>query len=124
MTASAFSLSALYAAEAFEVMQGTPVPGGLRGELQHLFCPSCLSWLFTRPPGLEAFVNVRATMLEDAAAFTPFVETWTCEKLPWAMTPAVHRFERVPSPEQFAALLEDYARRGPRHDPRPRSPVT
>lgn len=112
MTASAFSLSALYPAAAFAVTAGTPVLGGLRRELQHFFCPSCMSWLYTRPPGLEDFVNVRATMLDDAASFAPFIETWTREKLPWVSTPATHRFERFPAPEEFPALLEDYRRRG------------
>jgi hypothetical protein len=111
MTASAFSLSALYPSAAFAVTAGTPVLGGLRRELQHFFCPACMSWLYTRPPGLEDFVNVRATLLEDAASFEPFIETWTLEKLPWATTPAVHRFERFPPPEEFPALLSDYQRR-------------
>ncbi len=29
------------------------------------------------------FVNVRATMLDDATWFTPFIESYTCEKLLW-----------------------------------------
>lgn len=55
-------------------------------------------------------MNKRATMLEDAASFEPFIETWTLEKLPWATTPAVHRFERFPPAGQFPALLADCQR--------------
>jgi len=109
MTASAFSLSSLYAAEAFEVTAGEPVIGGLHGATRHFFCPHCLSWLFTRPPGLEGFVNVRSTMLDDAASHAPFIETFTSERLPWAATGAARGFERFPDPERFPALLADYA---------------
>lgn len=109
MTASAFSLSSLYPAGAFEITAGEPVIGGLRGATRHFFCPSCLSWLFTRPEGLPDFINVRATMLDDARSFRPFVETYTSEKLPWATTGARHAFERFPPPESFPALLAEFA---------------
>lgn len=111
MTASAFSLSSLYAAEGFEVTAGEPVIGGLRGATRHFFCPDCLSWLFTRPEGLPGFVNVRSTMLEEAASHRPFIETWTAEKLPWATTGAQHAFEKFPPPESSPALLAEFAER-------------
>ncbi|WP_062206657.1 GFA family protein [Aureimonas sp. AU12] len=111
MTASAFSLSSLFASEAFAVTEGEPAIGGLHGATRHFFCPHCMSWLFTRPEGLDDFVMVRAAMLDDAGTYRPFAETFTSEKLPWVSTPAVHSFERFPAPEAFPALLEDYARR-------------
>ena len=109
MTASAFSLSALYPSGAFEVTQGEPVIGGLRGATRHFFCPHCMSWLFTRPEGMDEFVNVRPTMLDDARSYSPFIETYTSEMLPWARTPALHRFEKFPQFEQFPALLAEFA---------------
>ncbi len=45
-----------------------------------------MSWLFTRPEGIDEFVNVRAIMMEDVQSYSPFVETYTDEKLPWATT--------------------------------------
>jgi hypothetical protein len=63
-----------------------------------------MSWMFTKPEGLDMFVNVRATMLDDASGFTPFIETWTSEKLPLASTPAVHRYAKFPE-------FSDYERR-------------
>jgi hypothetical protein len=111
MTASAFSLSALYPNETFDVTKGDPAVGGLHGATRHFFCPHCMSWIFTRPEGWDQFVNVRSTMLDDAGSYTPFIETYTSEKLPWATTPAVHSFERFPPMEQFAMLLADYAER-------------
>ena len=112
MTGSAYSLSALYPSEAFEIARGEPVIGGLHGATRHFFCAHCLSWVFTRPEGLDDFVNVRATMLDNASAFTPFIETYTGEMLPWARTPAVHSFETLPAEEQFPRLLAEFAARG------------
>ena len=65
MSASAFSLSALIPAQAFAVIKGEPVIGGLHGAARHYFCPHCMSWMFTRMQGLDAFVNLRPTMLDD-----------------------------------------------------------
>lgn len=110
MTASAFSLSSLYPSDKFEVTSGQPVIGGLHSsDSHHFFCPNCLSWLFSRFSGMDDLVNIRATLLDNAARFTPFLETYISEKLPWVRTPAVHSFEKFPPPEQFPALLADYA---------------
>jgi len=112
MTASAFSLSAAIPSEGFAVTQGEPVVGGLHGaESHHFFCPRCMSWLFTRNEGMDWFVNLRVTMLDDPAWFEPFIETWTSEKLPWATTSAVHTFEALPAPDAFPGLLAAFATR-------------
>ena len=110
MTGGAFSLAVVVSDEAFEVTEGEPVIGGLHGEVPHYFCPYCMSWIFTRVPGVQ-MVNVRATMLDDTTGFEPFVETYTSEKLPWATTPAVHAFDKFPEPEAWPGLMEAYARR-------------
>jgi hypothetical protein len=109
MTASAFSLTAAIPAEGFSVTKGEPVIGGLHGADRHYFCPHCMSWLFTRPAGIDGFINLRPTMLDDPRWFTPFVETCTVEKLPWATTPAVHSYETLPTYGEFARLAEEYA---------------
>ncbi|MBV6748920.1 GFA family protein [Pseudomonas chlororaphis] len=109
MSASAFSLSALVLDEQFVVTQGEPVIGGLHGATRHYFCPHCLSWLFTRPAGNESVVGMRSSLLDNPRQFAPFIETWTCEKLPWASTGAVHDFEEFPEPQDFAALAQQYA---------------
>ena len=111
MTASAFSLSALYPSIGFKVTLGEPVIGGLHGATRHYFCAHCMSWLFTRPEGMEDFVNVRETMMEDVQSHGPFIETYTDEKLPWATTPATHSFNKSPSPDDFPALLSEFANR-------------
>lgn len=109
MTSSAFSLSALIPASAFTVTQGCPVTGGLQGVDRHYMCPHCMSWLFTRPHGIDEFVNVRATLLDNASGYVPFMETWTSEKLPWATTPAVESFAQLPEPQDFPRLMRAYA---------------
>lgn len=110
MTASAFSLSVAIPTEGFLVTKGEPVIGGLHGATRHYFCPYCMSWMFTRPEGLDMFVNVRATMLDDASWFTPFIETWTSEKLPWASTPAVHSYAKLPEFSEYEGLTAEYAK--------------
>ena len=108
MTASAYSLSVAVPSEGFAVTSGDPVIGGLHGATRHYFCPYCMSWMFTRPEGMDWFVNIRATMLDDTQGFAPFIETWTSERLPWATTPAVHSYETVPAMEDYEGLLQEY----------------
>jgi hypothetical protein len=113
MSASAYSLSVAVPSDGFAVTRGTPVLGGLKRDMHH-FCPSCMSWMFTRIPGFDWFVNVRSSMLDDARWFVPYVETFTAEKLPWASTPARHSFETLPDMSEYEALTEAFAREGAR----------
>lgn len=111
MSGSAYSLSAAYPVAAFEVTKGEPVIGGLRGEdARHNFCGWCMSWMFTRIRGLDWFVNVRASLLDDPGWYVPFVETCTAEALPWAHTGAPHAYPQFPPMEDFESLLAEYAR--------------
>lgn len=110
MSASAYSLSAAVPAQGFEITEGEPVIGGLHGaDAHHYHCPHCKSWMFTRPEGMDWFVNLRPTMLDDAKWFSPFIETYTSEKLPWATTPAVHSYETFPPFEAYEGLVREFA---------------
>ena len=109
MSSSAFSLSVAIPADGFAVTQGEPVIGGLHGPNKHYFCPYCMSWMFTRPEGMDWFVNVRSTMLPAPARLAPIVETYTDEKLPFAQTGAVHSFGTLPPFEAWEDLAKDYA---------------
>ncbi|WP_048307879.1 GFA family protein [Halomonas sp. PR-M31] len=114
MTASAFSLSLSIPSEGFAVTAGEPVIGGLHGATRHYFCPHCMSWMFTRPEGMDQFVNVRSSMLDEYGWFVPFVEFWTQEGLPWAKTPAMYCYETQPEFVAFGKLIEEFSRYGPR----------
>ncbi len=109
MASSAFSLSSLYDADRFAVTRGEPVLGGLKGATRHYFCPSCMTWLFTRPDGMDAFVNVRSTMFEEPARHRPFVDTYLQEALPGIETGAIQRFDGLPGEDQFGPLMGSYA---------------
>lgn len=110
MSGSAYSLTAMIPVDGFCVTEGDTVVGGLKGpQLHHHFCPSCMTWMFTRIEGVEAFVNLRPTLLEDPRWFSPFIETMTAEKLDWAITPARHRFEGFPTMEELPDLLAEFA---------------
>jgi hypothetical protein len=117
MSASAFSLSLAIPSQGFEVSAGVPVIGGLHGASRHYFCPHCMSWMFTRPEGMDWFVNLRAPVLDRHDWFAPFVETFTDEKLRWATTGAPHSFAKLPADDAFPALIDAYARQGARPQP-------
>lgn len=108
MSASAYSLSAAIPADGFEVTEGEPVIGGLHGDAKHYFCGWCMTWMFTRPNGIDFFVNVRPTMLDDADWFMPHMETWTSEKLPWATTPAQRSYATLPEMQDYEGLIGEY----------------
>lgn len=111
LTSGPFSLSAAIPSAGFQVTQGETVAGALHGPNRHDYCPNCMSWMFTRAAGMDWFVNVRPTLLDDASWFEPFIETATAEKLPWAATPAVHSFEGFPPFEAYADLSREFAER-------------
>jgi hypothetical protein len=112
MSSSAFSLTAIFLADGFEVMKGEPVIGGLHGaDANHFFCAHCMTWMFTRPVQLPHIVNVRPTMFDDHAWFSPFVESFTKTKLPWAATGAVHSFEEFPPMEAYEPLMKEFMAR-------------
>lgn len=109
MASSAFSLTAMIAADAFEITAGEPVIGGLHGEdLRHFCCPHCMSWMFTRLAFAPGVVNVRPTMFDDHAWFAPFAETFTKTKLPWAVTGATRSFDEFPPMDKFDDLIKEY----------------
>jgi hypothetical protein len=110
MSSSAFSLTAIFLADAFEVTQGDPVLGGIQGpDIHHFFCAHCMTWMFTRPASLPHIVNVRPTMFDNHHWFSPFLETFTKTKLPWATTGAVHSFEEFPPLEAYEPLMQAFA---------------
>jgi len=111
MSASAFSLGAMIPTNGFKIVKGTPVARSLpRSKRHHFFCPNCMTLMFTKIEGADDRVNVRVTLCDDSSWFTPFVETMTKDKLPWAFTPAVHTYEAFPSPAEFKGLLAEFAR--------------
>ena len=115
MSASAYSLTLSVPADGLEVTQGDPVEGGgHRGDVHHMHCPECHSWMFTRIDALGWLVNLRPSMLDDHSWYAPYIEFFAREKLPWSETVAKHSFETAPEPHEFQPLMEAYAREGAR----------
>jgi hypothetical protein len=108
MSGGPYSLGAIYPSAAIEVA-GETMPIGAGEEAGHRGCSRCASWLFSRPPAFGDIVVVRSSLFEDAAAFAPFVESFTCEKLPFVDAVAPHSFERFPDPAAFPTLMASYA---------------
>jgi hypothetical protein len=94
----------------FALTQGETVIGGLHlDQARHHHCDWCKSWMFTRIEPDLGFVNVRATMLDDPSWFTPFIETYTSEALPWAIVGAPRKFERFPDMQDYQPILGEFA---------------
>lgn len=114
MSSSAYSLSLAIPTAGFQVTSGEVVVGGLHGASKHMFCGHCMTWMFTRPEGVDFFINVRPTMLDEPRWYVPFIETYTSEMLPWAKTPAMHSFPKFPDPSAYDGLLREFAQTGAR----------
>ncbi len=110
MTGGPYSVSVMMPEAGFALTAGEPVIGGMHGEIRHFHCPRCLSWVFTRPPGIP-MVNVRATMLDAPGDEAPFVEICTDEKLAWVSVPAAHSFPAFPPEARWPELIAAYAQR-------------
>lgn len=112
LTASAYSLTTMFPNDGFSYT-GKLIKGGLgSSERAHYFCKSCLNFVFSQIGGADQRINLRTSVLDKAASFTPFVELMTDEKLPWAIVPAVHSFAQYPeSLKELQALMDAYSER-------------
>jgi hypothetical protein len=110
MSSSAFSLGAAIPADGFSVIQGEPAIGGLHGATRHFFCPYCMTWMFTRPEGMDRFVNVRTPMMDDPSGLAPFMDTFMCEALPWVKPQSPNSYDTFPPQDAYPALIADYAK--------------
>ncbi|ABI64614.1 glutathione-dependent formaldehyde-activating, GFA [Maricaulis maris MCS10] len=109
MSGGAYSLTVAVPGARFAVTVGEPVIGGLHGDdIRHFHCPHCLSWVFTRPTGMD-LVNIRTPMLDDPSGFMPFLETCTKDRLEGVTLTAPHSYEAFPPMEEFGDLLAAYA---------------
>ena len=115
LTSGPYSLSMFLPDEGFEVTSGEPVIGALKGEHRHFYCPDCMSWLFTRPAGMD-MVNLRSTMLDNAAWAAPIMETGTASRLPFAQTGAEFSYEGFPQMSDFPTIMQAFADHGARPD--------
>lgn len=110
MTGGAFALTSIYPRLAFEVTAGEAVLGGAHHpEARHYHCGECHSWVYTEPGGMDAFTNVRTSMLDEPPADPPFEESQTAEGCAWAKAGAKHSYERFPTMEDYERLMAEFA---------------
>ncbi|MEO9517584.1 GFA family protein [Shimia sp.] len=111
LCSSAFSLSVMFPSDDVHC-SGELITGGLGSNGRtHYFCKSCLNFVYSQIDGAEHRINLRTSVLLDAASFEPFVELMTDEKLPWTSVPATHSFSQVPtSLDELQALMDDFAK--------------
>ena len=114
LTGGAYSLSLMLPASGLEVEGETEI-GGLHNPVpEHHFCPSCKNWLFTRGIAGGAFVNLRPSLLEDWAWVVPYADTGVADRLPGVQSGARVGYPEFPPVEDYAGLMEGYARDGAR----------
>jgi hypothetical protein len=109
-SASAFSLTAMFLKKSFS-HSGELQKGGLHSEQrEHYFCSSCKNFIFSRLKTAPERINLRISILDDAASFPPFVELMTDEKVEWANLPVSHSYALFPKTlDELKALMKDYA---------------
>jgi len=112
LCASAYSLTTMFPSDSFSC-SGELIKGGLGSSGRtHYFCRSCLNFVYSQIGGADQRINLRTSVLSEAASFEPFVELMTDEKMPWADVPAVHSFSQYPeSLDELQALMDDYSKR-------------
>ena len=67
---------------------GELIKGGLGSHgKDHDFGKSCLNFVYSQIGAANYRINVRTSILDDAALFEPFVEVMTDEKMSWAQVP-------------------------------------
>ncbi|SDW64012.1 Uncharacterized conserved protein [Ruegeria halocynthiae] len=112
LSASAYTLTTMFPRGGFSCT-GDLVRGGLgSGGRVHFFCKSCLNFVYSQIGGTSERINLRTSMLEQAASFEPFVEVMTDEKMPWAHVPTIHSYPRFPeSQEELQSLMDSYSTR-------------
>lgn len=111
-SASAYSLTTMFPRDGFSCA-GELIKGGLGSDGRtHYFCKSCLNFIYSQVAGADHRINLRTSVLDEAASFEPFVELMTDEKMPWARVPAVHSFARYPETlEELRELMDNYSER-------------
>ena len=93
MSSSAFSLTAMFFSDAFEVNQGKPVIGGLHGS-EATISLRLLHDVDVHAPGARAEGRERPSHdVRRASVVCAYIETYTKTKLPWAFTGAARSFE-------------------------------
>ena len=109
-SASAFSLTTMFPADSFSCF-GPLIKGGLGTEgREHFFCKSCLNFIYSKIAGAEGRINLRTSVLHDAALFEPYVEVMTDSKMPWVTVPVVHSFAQFPkSLDELQVLMDGYS---------------
>lgn len=110
LSASAYSLTTMFPSDHFSCT-GELIKGGLCSSGRtHYFCKSCLNFVYSQIGGAEQRINLRTSVLNDAASFEPFVELMTDEKMPWSHVPVARSFSQYPaSLDELQALMVGYS---------------
>ena len=126
LCASAYSLTTMFPSDGFSYT-GELIKGGLGSSGRtHYFCKSCLNFVFSQIGGADQRINLRTSVLSEAASFEPFVELMTDDSNRAACLGQVFRNgrsqfcsislapfgpRRPESLEELQALMDEYSER-------------
>ena len=114
-TGSAFSMSAVIAAEGLQIVEGELLPTARRlegGETNLSWvCPTCYTRTHTRREGRRT-INLRVGTLDETDKITPVAQIWTESAQPWAVV-ADDILSYPQQPTDFAPMLAAWKRSRP-----------
>ncbi len=115
-SASAFSLGMIYEEAQFELTQGVArewAKTGSSGKPSvNYTCPTCATWLYTRPQSHPGLAVVRPSSLDDHSWVRPIAQIYTRSALPWAVLPTGFTYDEEfsdPTPIAGAFVLSGIA---------------
>lgn len=110
LTASAYSLTTMFARDDITITGPLRIGGRGTAERRHHFCKSCLGFIYSEIGAAGERINLRSSILDDAAQFAPFLEVMTSEKLPWVHGTVQRSYSRYPAdPEGLKTLMTEYS---------------
>jgi hypothetical protein len=119
LSGSAFSLGLACAEDDVTITKGELhewAKQGSSGKPSHQYtCPTCATWICTRPESEAGTVIARPTTLDEHGWFRPVAQLYVRSALPWANMPVLMSFDtQFDDPERLAAAYKS-AGIGPDH---------
>ncbi len=110
LTASAFSMTTMFASRAF-TYTGDLIRGGKKSrERAHYYCQNCLTFIYSQVKGAEVRINLRTSLLDRAEDFHPYAEVMTASRRAWVTLSVAHSFPQGPATaEDLQNVMASYA---------------
>lgn len=110
LSASAFSLTMIIAADSLSIVSGKLAAfermADLGGSVRCYFCPTCGNRVYHESPQHTGFLRLKPGGLDDTSQITPQSHVWTSRAQPWFSFPdGVPVYETQPDLKEFLAQI-------------------